>query len=57
MVSNLYKEKVSSVVAEAKKRGLIKSYSDWCETKEAKDYALTKDETAYYISRKKGESK
>lgn len=57
MVSNLYKEKVSSIIAEAKKRGLIKKYSDWCETKEAKDYALTKDEAEYYTSKNKGESK
>lgn len=57
MVSNLYKEKVSSVIAEAKRRGLVKNYSDWCKTNEAKDYALTKDEIAYYTSKNKGESK
>lgn len=57
MVSNLYKEKVSSIIAEAKKRGLITKYSTWCKTKDAEDYALTKDEVTYYTSKNKGESK
>ena len=28
MVSNLYKEKVSAIIAKAKERGAIKSYSE-----------------------------
>ena len=32
MVSNLYKEKVSAIIAKAKERGAIKSYSEFCKT-------------------------
>ena len=36
MVSNLYKEKVSAIIAKAKERGAIKSYSEFCKTGETR---------------------
>lgn len=57
MVNNLYKQKVSAVIAKAKERGAIKSYSQFCKTDDAKKTALSKDEISYYTSRNKGETK
>ena len=57
MVNNLYKTKVSEVIEKAKKKGLIKKYSEFCETEEGKKSALTKEEIIYYTSRNKGETK
>lgn len=58
MVNNLYKEKVSSIIAKAKEKGLIKTYSDFCKSNEGEKYALTKDEIVYYTSmRNKGATK
>ena len=57
MVDNLYKSKVSKLIEKAKKKGLVKKYSDFCETEEGKKLALSKDETIYYTSVKKGEAK
>lgn len=57
MVNNLYKSKVSKLIEKAQKRGMVKKYSDFCETKESKEMALSKDETIYYTSVKKGETK
>lgn len=57
MVNNLYKTKVSEVIEKAKKKGLIKTYSEFCETEEGKKSALTKEEIIYYTSRNKGETK
>lgn len=57
MVNNLYKSKVSKLIEKAQKKGLIKKYDDFCETEEGKKMALSKDETIYYTSVKKGETK
>ena len=57
MVNNLYKEKVTSLIARAKQKGAIKSYSQFCETNRAKENALSKDEIIYYTSKDKGETK
>lgn len=57
MVNNLYKEKVSALIAKAKERGSIKSYSQFCKTEEAKKTSLSKDEIIYYTSKNKGETK
>ena len=57
MVDNLYKSKVSKLIEKAKKKGLVKKYSDFCETEEGKKLALSKHETIYYTSVKKGEAK
>ena len=57
MVNSLYKEKVSSLIAKAKERGAIKSYSQFCKTSDTKKTALSKDEISYYTSKNKGETK
>lgn len=57
MVNNLYKSRVSALILKAKQKGLVKSYSQFCETKEGKETALSKDEVNYYTSRSKGETK
>lgn len=60
MVDNLYKSKVSKLIEKAQKKGLVKKYSDFCETEEGKKMALSEDETIYYTSVKsvkKGETK
>lgn len=57
MVNNLYKQKVTSLIARAKQKGAIKSYSQFCETTRAKENALSKDEIIYYTSKDKGETK
>lgn len=41
MVSNLYKEKVSAIIAKAKERGAIKSYSEFCKTNKGKEATIT----------------
>ena len=57
MVNNLYKSKVSSIVEKAKKKGLIKTYSEFCKTEEGKKTELSKDEIVYYTSMNEGEAK
>ena len=57
MVSNLYKEKVSAIIAKTKERGAIKSYSEFCKTNKGKEAALSKDEIIYYTSENKGETR
>ena len=51
MNNNLYKSRVSGLISKAKKNGLVKSYSDYCKTKEAKETSLLKDEIEYYTSK------
>lgn len=57
MVNSLYKEKVSALIAKAKERGAIKSYSQFCESSKGKATMLSKDEIIYYTSKNKGETK
>ena len=54
MVNADYRKKASELVKTAKEKGLIKKYSDFCKTDEAKDYALSKEEVIYYTSKLKG---
>ena len=54
MVSADYKKRASELVKTAREKGLITKYSDWCKTKEAKKYALSKDEVIYYTSKAEG---
>lgn len=54
MVNEKYKSKVSDLIKLAKQKGLIKKYSDFCDTDEAEEYALSGDEVICYTS-KKGE--
>lgn len=51
MVSNLYKEKVSAIIAKAKEKGAVKSYSEFTKSKKGKENALSKDEIIYYTSK------
>ena len=57
MVNNLYKSKVSSIIEKAKKKGLVKTYSEFCKTEEGKKTTLSKDEIVYYTSMNEGEAK
>lgn len=57
MVNNLYKSKVSKLIERAQKKGLVKKYSDFSETDEGKQMALSEDEIMYYTSEEKGETK
>ena len=57
MVNNLYKSKVSKLIEKAQKKRVVKKYPDFCETEEGKKMALSEDETMYYTSVKKGETK
>ena len=40
MISADYKKRASELVKMAREEGLITKYSDWCKTKEAKEYAI-----------------
>lgn len=44
MINNLYKARVTDLIAKAKEKGVIKTYSQFCETKEGKKASLTKEE-------------
>ena len=57
MVSKEYKERANKLVKQAKAKGLVIKYKDFLKTDLAKKTALTKEETAYYISNRKGEVK
>lgn len=55
MVSTDYRKKAAEAVIKAKQKGLIKKYSDFCNTREAKEYSLSKEDIIYYTSKAKGE--
>lgn len=57
MVDTDYKIKSAELVKKAQQKGLIKKYVDFCNTKEAKKYALTKEEVIYYTSKNRGAKK
>ena len=44
-----YKEKVSKLVSEAKGKGLIKTYSEFCKNDKFDEYQLSEEETEKYI--------
>lgn len=52
MVGSDYKKRASELVKRAKEKGLVRKYSDFCKTKEAKEYALSEEEVIYYTSKK-----
>ena len=56
MVNNSYKAKVTDLISKAKEKGLVKSYSQFCQTKDAKQTSLSKDEVNYYTSQNKEEN-
>lgn len=45
-----YKIKVKELIEKSKKKGLIKTYSEFLETEEAKEYGLVQEEVEYYTS-------
>lgn len=54
MVNSDYKKRAAELVKKAQQKGLIKKYSDFCDTKESKEYALSEKEVIYYTSKIKG---
>lgn len=50
-----YKEKVSKLVIEAKEKGLIKTYSEFCKNDKLDEYQLSEEETEYYMNKIKTE--
>lgn len=58
MVNSLYKSKVTELIEKAKKKGLVKSYSEFCKTEEGEKSKLSEDEIVYYTStNNKGDAK
>lgn len=57
MVRDELKNKSRNLIKKAEKNGLKKSYADFCNSDEAKEYALTEEEIVYYTSRGKGDIK
>lgn len=49
-MKNSYKTKIDEVVEKTKRKGLIKTYSQFCKTEEGKKTELTEDEINYYTS-------
>lgn len=52
MVNETYKTKVHNLVQRAKEKGLVKSYKEFCKTDIAKNSELSKEEIAYYTSKR-----
>lgn len=50
MVNNFYKFRVTNLIVKAREKGLVKSYSQFCETECGKKKLLAKDEINYYTS-------
>ena len=51
MIDENKKNKASSLVEKAKKKGLVKNYDEFIETKESEEYALSEEEIIYYTSK------
>ena len=49
MKEEFYKNKVEKLIKQANEKKLIQSYSEFCDTEDAKDTALLKEEAEYYI--------
>lgn len=54
MVDVDYKRRATELVKKARQKGLITKYSDFCKSKESKDYAVSKQDVVYYTSKVKG---
>ena len=48
MITNSYKNKVSKLVNQAKEKGLIKTYSEFCESKTSTQTSINESEEQYY---------
>lgn len=54
MIDEKLKERASNLVERAKKKGLIRTYDEFCETKEAEESALSEEDIIYYTSKYEG---
>lgn len=50
MASDVYKKRVKEIINKAKDKGLIKTYTEFCETEDAKSFCVTEEEAVYYTS-------
>lgn len=57
MKNNFDKTRIAELINKTKTKGKIKTYSEFCETKQANKTALSEEEIIYYTSRNKGENK
>lgn len=57
MDNEKYKLKVQELIRKSREKGLIKTYDEFLETDEAKEYALAEEEVQYYISKHNEELK
>ena len=48
MITNSYKTKVSKLVEQAKEKGVVKTYSEFCENKISTQTAISEEEATYY---------
>ena len=54
MVDSNYRKEASELLKKAQQKGLVKKYSDFCKTKDAKKFALSQEEVIYYTSKIEG---
>lgn len=50
MINNDYKSKISNIINTAKEKGLIKTYSEFCNTEESNLLSLAEEDVVYYTS-------
>lgn len=50
MSSDIYKKKVKEIINKAKDKGLVKTYSEFCETEDASILYVAEEEELYYTS-------
>ena len=51
MVNENLRKRAARLVERAEKKGLVKTYDEFCDTKKAKDYAISKEDVIYYTSK------
>lgn len=51
MISDSLKKKALDLVKKATEKGIVKKYDEFCETEDAKEYALSEEDVEYYTSR------
>ena len=49
MEKDEYRNRVKQLIEKSKKKGLIKTYSEFLETQEAKEYSLVQEEVERFI--------
>lgn len=48
MASDIYKKKIKEIINIAKDKGLVKTYSEFCETEDSKNFCVSEEEAIYY---------